>query len=276
MGVPAPESPGPGAPTDTDDAGGRRSIPIAPGDGLRRAPKKAEIVARALVRDIVNKGRQPGAALASESEMVDEYGVSRESIREALRLLEVQGLVTIRRGPGGGPSVCTVDPANLGRMSALYYQLAGATYRELFEAWVLTEELLAQRAARNPNPQARVTAMTPYLLDGDAVPHPGHDIESFMRDHMSFHWHVASLGRNRVLELSLQVMGQIVSHHVEVTDDPRAMGRDLDEDHRRIAAAIVAGGGDRAAALMKEHVAGMASTAGEHLGHRLDDVIEWQ
>jgi DNA-binding FadR family transcriptional regulator len=265
-----------GSTADTVAAPGRLSIPIAPGDGLRRPPKKAEIVARALVRDIVHSGRQPGAALASESEMLEQYGTSRESLREALRLLEVQGLVSIRRGPGGGPSVCTVDPANLGRMSALYYHMAGATYRELFEGWVVLEPILADRAARNPDPEARVAAMAPYLVDGDIGHHDSDDLEAFMRGHMSFHGHVAALGRNRVLELSLQAMGQIVSHHVEVTDDPRALGRDLGEDHRRIAAAIVAGAGDLAAARMQEHVAGLAKGAERRLGPRLDDLIEWQ
>jgi DNA-binding FadR family transcriptional regulator len=260
------------------DAGARRrrSIPIAPGDGLRRPPKKAETVARDLVRDIVLQGRQPGDTLASESEMLEEYGASRESVREALRLLEVQGLVTIRRGAGGGPSVCTVDPANLGRVSTLYYQMAGATYRELLEAWIVSQSVLAARAARNPDAEARMTAMTPYLLDGEGGAHSHDDVESFMHRHMSFHADVAALGRNRVLEISLQTMGQIVSHHVEVTDDPRALGRDLGEDHRRIAIAIVAGATDQAAALMEEHIGGVADVAGEHLGARLDDLIEWQ
>jgi DNA-binding FadR family transcriptional regulator len=253
-----------------------RPIPIAPGNGLRRPPKKAETVARQLVRDIVRSGRQPGTALASEGEMLEQYGTSRESLREALRLLEVQGLVSIRRGPGGGPSVCTVDPANLGRMSALYYQMAGATYRELFEGWVVCESMLAHRAARNPDTEARVAAMSPYLLDGDAGRHTDDDVESFMRDHMSFHGHVAALGRNRTLELTLQAMGQIVSHHVEVTDDPRALGRDLGDDHRRIAVAIVSGAPGPAAALMKDHVVGLTQSAGDHLGSRLDDLVEWQ
>jgi GntR family transcriptional regulator, transcriptional repressor for pyruvate dehydrogenase complex len=253
-----------------------RPIPIAPGNGLRRPPKKAEIVARQLVRDIVRSGRQPGTALASEGEMLEQYGTSRESLREALRILEVQGLVSIRRGPGGGPSVCTVDPANLGRMSALYYEMAGASYRELFEGWVVCESILARRAALNPDTEARVAAMSPYLLDGDAGPPADDDIESFMRDHMSFHGHVAALGRNRALELTLQAMGQIVSHHVEVTDDPRALGRDLGDDHRRIAVAIVSGAPGPAAALMEEHVVGMTQVAGEHLGARMDDLVEWQ
>jgi DNA-binding FadR family transcriptional regulator len=255
---------------------GRRSIPIGPGDGLRRPPKKAETVARDIVRDIVRQGRQPGDALASENEMLDEYRASRESLREALRLLEVQGLVSIRRGPGGGPSVCTVDPANLGRISTLYYQMAGGTYRELLDAWVVLESILAGRAARNPSSEARVAAMTPYLMDTNGAGHADDELESFMSSHISFHAKVAALGRNRVLEISLQTMGLIVSHHVAVSDDPRALGRDLGEDHRRIAIAIVAGAAEQATALMEEHIAGVAQSAGEHLGDRLEDLIEWQ
>jgi DNA-binding FadR family transcriptional regulator len=57
--------------------------------------------------------------------MIRHYGVSRESLREGLRLLEVQGLITLRRGPGGGPVVGHIDPATLGRTSTLYYHVAG-------------------------------------------------------------------------------------------------------------------------------------------------------
>ena len=97
--------------------------------------------------------------------MLEEYGVSRESLREGLRLLEVQGLITIRRGPGGGPSVGHVDPANLGRVSTLFYHLAGGTYAELFEAWILTEPILAERAARNEDRDAVKKAMAPFTTE---------------------------------------------------------------------------------------------------------------
>ena len=103
------------------------------------------------MHDIVTAGLQTGDGLPPEAAMLEHYKVSRESLREGLRLLEVQGLISIRRGPGGGPMVGTVDPANLGRVSTLFYHLAGATYRELFEAWVLAESMLAERAARNPD-----------------------------------------------------------------------------------------------------------------------------
>ena len=99
--------------------------------------------------------------------MLQQYGVSRESLREGLRLLEVQGLISIRRGPGGGPIVGAVDPANLGRMSTLFYELAGATYAELLEAWVVAETYIAELAARNPDRAAVREAMAPYLVDPD-------------------------------------------------------------------------------------------------------------
>src|SRR3954469_4467399 len=141
---------------------GRACIPIAPAHGVMRQLKTSESVARDIVHDIVEQELETGDSLPSEAAMLEQYGVSRESLREALRLLEVQGLISIRRGPGGGPVVGTIAPANLGRVSTLFFYMAGATYRELFEAWIIGEGVLADMAARNPNTEARQTAMAPY------------------------------------------------------------------------------------------------------------------
>ena len=252
----------------------RAVIAIAAGNGLTRPPKRAEIVARALARDIVRDGRQPGDALPPEATMLTQYQVSRESLREALRLLEVQGLVSIRRGPGGGPTVCTVDPANLGRVSTLYYHLAGATYRELWEAWGVAESILAERAASNPDVAARRAAMAPYLDADDDIVHD--EVESFLHSHVAFHARVASLARNRVLEIMLQTIGQIVSHHYVATDDPRQLGSMVHDDHCQLAHVIAAGDAIAARQLMADHVRRTALVAGENLGTRSDEFIEWQ
>ena len=99
---------------------------------MLRPLKTSETVARDIVHSVVAGGLGQGDSLPSEARMLEQYGVSRESLREGLRLLEAQGLITLRRGPGGGPVVGAVDPANLGRASTLYYHLVGATYGELF------------------------------------------------------------------------------------------------------------------------------------------------
>ena len=249
-------------------------IPIASGNGLTRTPKAAENVARSIIRDIIRDGRQPGDPLPSEATMLEQYKVSRESLREGLRLLEVQGLVAIRRGPGGGPTVCTVDPANLGRVATLYYHLAGATYGELWEAWVLAESILAERAAANPDDAARAAAMAPYLdADGDRT---FDEVETYVHDHIAFHAAVATLAQNRVLEITLQTMGQIVSHHYVATDDPRQLGSMVHADHCRLAHVIAAGDVAAARELMETHTRTMARVARDNLGTGSDDFIEWQ
>ena len=161
-----PGSPGNGAKRAAPRRSQRRSdahgLPITTGDAVFRPLKTAEGFARDLVRDIVSRGLQAGDKLPSEAVMLEDYGLSRESLREGLRLLEVQGLITIRRGPGGGPIVGHLDPASLGRTSTLYFHLAGATYRELLEAWIVLEPILAGRAARNPDRALVRATMEPY------------------------------------------------------------------------------------------------------------------
>ena len=137
----------------------RGFLPIVATNSALRSLKASEGVARDIVDDIVVRRLREGDGLPSESAMLQHYGVSRETLREGLRLLEVQGLISIRRGPGGGPIVGTIDPASLGRTSTLYFHLAGATYAELFDAWVVCERVIADLAASNPDRAAVREAM---------------------------------------------------------------------------------------------------------------------
>ena len=116
----------------------------------RRSSKTSEIVALEIVRDIVAQGLKPGDRLPLEAEMLSQYRVSRSSLREALRLLEVQGLIAIRPGPGSGTVVGRVLPGNLARTLTLYLHMSGATYDQLLDAWTAAEPLLARLAAENP------------------------------------------------------------------------------------------------------------------------------
>lgn len=250
-------------------------IAIAPSGGVTRPLKTSEQVARNVVHDIIERGLQPGDGLPSETAMLELYGVSRESLREGLRLLETQGLITIRRGPGGGPVVGTVDPANLGRVSTLYYYMAGATYRELFDAWVLSEATLAELAASNPDPQQRWDALGAYVEAGMA-PHSDEELEAFVMTHLEFHSAIAKLVNNRVIELVLRTSGQIASHHVAVEDDPRPLAEILEREHTALAKAIIAGHPKKARRLMEEHIRNVAVFSEKNLGARIDEFIEWR
>lgn len=250
-----------------------RALPISTGDAVYRPLKTAEAFARDLVREIVSRGLRTGDKLPPEAVMLEEYGLSRESLREGLRLLEVQGLISIRRGPGGGPIVGHLDPASLGRTSTLYYHLAGGTYAELLEAWVVTEVMLAERAARNPDRAAVREAMEPYLARPEA---DDTGLTDFVISHTHFHGVMASLAQNRVLEMMLQTIGQIVTHHVLAHADPRHDRETIESDHIAVAEAILAGAPQKAAKAMEKHINAMIDAYRTHLGGRLDEFIDWR
>lgn len=247
---------------------------IVTGTTVLRPLKTSESVARDIVQDVVSGGLGEGDSLPSEARMLEQYGVSRESLREGLRLLEAQGLITLRRGPGGGPVVGTVDPSNLGRVSTLYYYLVGANYGELFEAWAVAEGYLAERAARNEDRELVRKTMQPYLEDDDG---DVSSLEAFVSHHTEFHNDVGALANNRVMQLSLMAIGTTVTHHIAYIADPRDVADILLHDHRQIAASIIAGKPIKARDQMRDHLIGIA-----HFYNRLsngtvaDQLIEWR
>ena len=120
----------------------------------QRTEKVAESVAREIVQDIRRNNLVPGSTLPPESAMLERFGVGRGSLREALRILEVNGLVVLKPGPRGGPVVAPFDPAHFGQMMTLHLQALGTTYRQLLDARVEYEAVLARMAAEREGEEA--------------------------------------------------------------------------------------------------------------------------
>jgi GntR family transcriptional repressor for pyruvate dehydrogenase complex len=160
----------------------------------RRSAKTSEVVAADVVRDVVARGLVIGNHLPSEAVMLEQYGVGRESLREALRLLETQGLLTIKRGPGGGPIVSGVDPTYLARNAALYFHLSGATYEEVMHAWQVLEPAVAAQVARLPDRAEVRRLMAPHLHQL----HPDVERELFVSTTTGFHTTLAQLTSTRL------------------------------------------------------------------------------
>lgn len=236
-----------------------------------RELKMSERIALDVVRGIVADGLGTGDRLPTETAMLEQYGVSRESLREALRLLEVQGLITIKRGPGGGPFVGVVDPVHLARTSTLFFHMAGATYDELFDTWLLTEPMLAEMAARNPDRALVKRTMAPFLRGPAAESSP-----AFAQDAGSFHSVIPTLANNKVLSLLMQAAGCIVVEHILTDLDPLELSSTIAHDHTALAEAIIAGRPSRTKSLMSEHISHIVEHYRKHYPKRMRDAIEWR
>ena len=228
----------------------------------RRKPEKvAEKTALLIVEDIVRRNLVEGDRLPLEGEMAAAYGVSRQSLKEALRILEVQGLVRLRPGPGGGVVVGGVAASNLSRVLALYLHFGRITYGDLFRTVVELESLCAGLAAANPDRSLRAELMAPFLADdcGGA----------------SFHESVYALAGDRVLGLLTQAVTNTIEDHVVATISPVQVKAKMFDEHPDIARAVVAGRSAKAAALMRDHFQYAADFYSSKWPDRMSDFVEW-
>jgi GntR family transcriptional regulator, transcriptional repressor for pyruvate dehydrogenase complex len=260
----------------------RRGLPIvyrpgalfSPRNGApaaTRLPKISESTAAAIVTDIVQGGLGVGDRLPAESEMAERYAVSRESLREALRLLEVQGLITLKRGPGGGPLVSALNAGYLARTATMYFHLSGATYDELFETWQILEPPLSARVARVVDKEVKREVFGPFV-DYDAAAHEHDDV---FADLNNFHAVIADLSGNHVLTLLTQAVTHVVVSHVLDLHDPVSAGTQLAHSHSDIARAIISGHAVKSAVLMEAHISELTDTYREHFSDRMSETIAW-
>lgn len=113
----------------------------------RRTRKTAHILADGLRRQILSGELEVGRRLPAEAELIATLEVSRDTLREALRILESQSLIEIRRGRGGGAVVRRPGLGSVGRYVALLLQVRHATLADLEEARLVIEPTAAAQFA---------------------------------------------------------------------------------------------------------------------------------
>ena len=109
--------------------------------------KAGEVVAERFRRQIANGTLVIGHQLPSEEELTTMFGIARTTLREALRVLESQGLLEIKRGRGGGGIITMPRLDNLSQSLALVLQLQHTTLGDLDDARMMIEPPLAGRLA---------------------------------------------------------------------------------------------------------------------------------
>ena len=235
----------------------------------RRAIKVAESVAREIVRDAATL--EPGSTLPGEVAMREQYGVSRGSLREALRILEAQGLITIKPGPGGGPVLASANPESLARMQSLHFHLMGARHVDLLAARVCLEPQLVRMAAEREIREP-LEVLRDFMPSGAFAELTDSD---FLDKSKSFHAIVCSLSGNPVLDMLAQSLQHIVHYRLRSA----IFGPDIRDhtiiEHGDIAAAILDGNGPKAELLMSDHMQRLSDGVTIADAVALDEIVDW-
>lgn len=144
-----------------------------------RQPRLAEMVASALRSRILSGELADGAMLPKQDELLEEFGVSLPPIREALRILETEGLVTVQRGNVGGAVVHQPQPGKVVYMMGLVLQSRQVPLGEVLDAVVAFEPACAAACASRPDrddsvlPTLRTTLDAARAAIGDPAAYTG-------------------------------------------------------------------------------------------------------
>jgi len=235
-------------------------------------PKKtAMLLAQRIVGEIVDRGLTPGTQLPPERDMLENYGVARGTLREALRFLELQGVISIKTGPGGGPVVDEPAARHLASIVAMMLQLDGAPFRAVLEARSTLEPAMAHKAA-----ERRTAAQLEELHESvRRMEHHLDDRDYFLEENERFHTQIAQAAGNQVFSLLISSLNWICDGTPLGVDYPQEVREAVAKEHRRIYRAIELGEGSRAAAAMAVHIDDFATYLERRYPHIVDAPLRW-
>jgi GntR family transcriptional repressor for pyruvate dehydrogenase complex len=205
-----------------------------------------------------------GGRLPAERSLAEQLGVSRTSVREAIRILEAMGVV--RAGVGSGPDAGTVvisDPtAALGSALRLHVATQHLPVADIVETRVLLESWAAARAKPGA-PELELAATLLDDMDADR------GVDDFLALDVRFHLALADAAGNAVVSAMMGSLREAIQGYAEKLTanlpDWGATAARLRTEHREILAAIMNDDGGRAAELVAAHIEGYYKEAG--LGH---------
>lgn len=202
---------------------------------------RAEAVARRIETEIMDEAVAPGERLGTKGELRERFGVALATVNEAVRLLEMRGLVEARPGPGGGVFVANGSARMALSHSILRFRGGSDGFTEALAVRDALEPLICREAARHH------TAEDIRALEGivDQMERRVDDPREYLRLNYRLHRRIAKLVDNTVLHRIYLMLLDSMEKSLEAAavDDFDTAGHLV--DHRELIAAIDAGEGER-------------------------------
>jgi DNA-binding FadR family transcriptional regulator len=220
------------------------------GPASARVPR-AEAVARDLELQILGDGLAPGERLGTKDDLRQRFGVAVATINEAVRLLEMRGLIEARPGPGGGVFVARSSVRVAMKRSGMQATWGAARFADCLVIRNALEPSVCRDAATH-HTREDIAALHRIL---DEMERHADDPLAYLGLNWAFHRRIAKLCRNAPLHSIYLTLLDFLEDGIEAGDLREFdAGEDLDV-HRELAAAIDEGPGPRLEAAIERHAA---------------------
>jgi GntR family transcriptional repressor for pyruvate dehydrogenase complex len=202
----------------------------------------SEQVASEIQHFIQRRGLGPGDFLGREEDLAAEFGVSRPTLREALKMLASGNLIRASKGPGGGIFVALTADQGMSRSLsdaiAMMLETRSVSLAELLEARLLLEVPLAGQAA--------------YRADAETV----RDLRTALAagDEAALHRIVAATAGNRMIQAFTDWVFEVLQPSLMAVIGHAVVPSAITEHHEALIQAIEKGDAPRAERAMKEHL----------------------
>lgn len=174
-----------------------------------RLPKAGEIVARNLRNRIIRGELSEGTMLPSEQELVHQFGVSRPTLREAIRILESEQLLEITRGLHGGARVLKPSIEVAARYFGFLLQANGVTLTSVFRTRVMIEPAAVRQLAREQRPES-VERLRECLEQADATTEATQNALAFSH----FHRIIIEETNNPTLTMLMAMLNAVLDRYL--------------------------------------------------------------
>lgn len=244
----------------------RPAITFGPVD----VPKAPDVLARELRERILSGELEEGTALPAERELVKQTQMSRATVREALRILEVQNLVKVKAGRAGGAFVQRPTTASMASSVSMLIRGRQIKLTDLMETREALEPYCAELAAakRTPDDLATLDAANDVIAD------PAADLPRFLQANLDWHVAVAVASHNELLIGLMTALSQAIyagTANADFVDD--VVRAETARAHKSVTRAIREGDVEAAGRRMRRHVHTYAAKALE-VDHRSSITVD--
>ena len=186
----------------------RRGLTVVP---LSRMPKASDLIATQIRRMILDGTLSDGDLLPPETQLSAEFGVARPTLREALRVLETEGLIRVARGSRRGACVNAPKVETSARYAAYSLRAAGATLAETYAAQLAIEPYAVRMLAMRNDPTV-IAELEERLVKLEALD-PERDPAERSVALARFHLTLVTLTGNRTLAVLAETLTRIIESH---------------------------------------------------------------